>query len=72
MSDTLQRTAVCHDTGDGTGEVIIHLSLDNLGAMNFDLGDPLSIVLVNRLIVANPYPGHRLEVLRLLSARSRR
>ena len=44
----------CQDPGDGSGDVIIDLSPDVLAAMNVDLGDSLSIELIDGSIVLKP------------------
>jgi antitoxin ChpS len=54
MSEAMQTTVVCHDPGDGSGDVIIDLPPDVLAAINVGLGDSLSIELVNGEIVLRP------------------
>ena len=42
------------DPGDGSGDVIIDLPSDDLGAVNVGAGDSLSIELVNEAILLRP------------------
>lgn len=54
MNESLQMTVVCQDSGDGSGDVIIDLPPDILIGMNVELGDSLSIELVEGAIVLKP------------------
>ena len=46
MTDSVQRTVKCQNSGDGSGDVVIDLSSDVFAAMNITLGDLLTIELV--------------------------
>lgn len=50
----MRTTVKCQDPGDGSGDVIIDLPSDLLESMNLDLGDSLSIELVEGAIVLRP------------------
>lgn len=54
MSKSVQTTVKCQDPGDGSGDVIIELPSDLLESMNLDIGDSLSIELVDGAIVLRP------------------
>lgn len=54
MSDALPTTLICRDPGDSSGDIIIDLPPDILAAMGVDLGDFLSIELVEGSIVLKP------------------
>lgn len=54
MSESVRTTVKCQDPGDGSGDVIIDLPSDLLESMNLDLGDSLSIELVEGAIVLRP------------------
>ncbi|KFE52125.1 AbrB/MazE/SpoVT family DNA-binding domain-containing protein [Pseudomonas syringae] len=54
MSESVQMTVRCQDSGDGSGDLIIDLPPDVLAAMNVGLGDSLSIELVDGSIVLKP------------------
>ncbi|WP_241507420.1 hypothetical protein [Pseudomonas sp. AFG_SD02_1510_Pfu_092] len=47
MSKPVSTTVKCQDPGDGSGDVIIDLPQDVLKALNVELGDLLSVELVN-------------------------
>lgn len=50
----MRKTVKCQDPGDGSGDVIIDLPSDLLEIMDLDLGDSLSIELVDGAIVLRP------------------
>ncbi|WP_133752706.1 AbrB/MazE/SpoVT family DNA-binding domain-containing protein [Pseudomonas sp. LP_7_YM] len=54
MSESSRTTVECQDPGDGSGDVIINLPSHLLESKNFNLGDSLSIELVNGAIVLKP------------------
>lgn len=54
MSESVRTVVTCQDPGDGSGDVIIDLPSDILQSMNLNLGDLLSIELVNGAIVLKP------------------
>lgn len=54
MSDSVRRTVICQDPGDGSGDVIIDLPADVLAEMNLGLGDLLTIERVDGSIVLKP------------------
>ena len=54
MSEYVPTTVQCQDPGDGSGDVIIDLPSALLENMNLDLGDSLSIELVDGVIVLKP------------------
>lgn len=54
MTQSVRAIAKCQDPGDGSGDVIIDLPPDVLAVINVDLGDSLSIELVNGAIVLKP------------------
>ncbi|TFB37870.1 AbrB/MazE/SpoVT family DNA-binding domain-containing protein [Pseudomonas sp. F01002] len=54
MNEFVQTTVKCQDSGDGSGDVIIDLPSELLASMNLNLGDSLSIELVNGAIVLRP------------------
>ncbi|WP_122346504.1 MULTISPECIES: AbrB/MazE/SpoVT family DNA-binding domain-containing protein [Pseudomonas syringae group] len=54
MSDSVRRTVICQDPGDGSGDVIIDLPPDVLVEMNVGLGDLLTIARVDGEIVLKP------------------
>ena len=54
MSEFSRPSVICQDPGDGSGIVIIDLPSDLLESMNLDLGDSLSIELVNGTILLRP------------------
>lgn len=54
MSDALPTTLICRDPGDSSGDIIIDLPPEILAAMGVDLGDFLSIELVDGSIVLKP------------------
>lgn len=54
MSEYARKTLKCRDPGDGGGDVFIDLPSDLLEIMNLDLGDSLSIELVDGGIVLKP------------------
>jgi len=54
MNESVLTIVKCQDPGDGSGDVIIDLSPDVLAAMNVDLGDSLSIELIDGSIVLKP------------------
>ena len=59
MSESVPTTVQCQDPGDGSGDVIIDLPSALLESMNLDLGDSLSIELVDGVIVLTPIrDGH--------------
>jgi antitoxin ChpS len=54
MSEYARKTVKCQDPGDGSGDVIIDLPSDLFEIMNLDLGDSLSVELVDGAIVLKP------------------
>jgi antitoxin ChpS len=54
MSEPVRTNVTCQDPGDGSGDVIIDLPSGTLESMNLNLGDLLSIELVNGAIVLKP------------------
>ena len=53
MSDT-NRTAVCHDADDGSGDLIVEIPPEVLEAMGLWLGDKLNLELVGKDLVLTP------------------
>ena len=53
MSDT-DRTAVCHDAGDGSGDLIVEIPPEVLEAMGLRLGDKLNLELAGKDLVLIP------------------
>lgn len=54
MSESVRTIVKCQDADDGGGDAIINLPPNVLEAMNVELGDSLSIELVNGEIVLRP------------------
>jgi antitoxin ChpS len=54
MSAPVRTTVKCQDPGDSSGDVIIDFLPDVLAAMTVDLGDLLTIELVDGSIVPRP------------------
>ena len=54
MDDSVRRTVICQDPGDGSGDVIIDLPPDVLAELNVGLGDLLTIERVDGSIVLKP------------------
>lgn len=54
MSESVRTTVKCQDPDDGSEDVIIDLPPEILAALNVDLGDLLSIELVEGSIVIKP------------------
>jgi antitoxin ChpS len=54
MREPTRTTVKCQDPGDGSGDVIIDLPSHLLESMNLNLGDSLSIELLNLAIVLRP------------------
>lgn len=50
-------TVRCTDTGDGTGEAIVDLPPQLLSQLGLDIGDTLTIELVNGVLVLHPVRG---------------
>jgi len=48
------RTAVCHDAGDGSGDLIVEIPPEVLEAMELRLGDKLNLELVGKDLVLTP------------------
>ncbi|MBH3471349.1 AbrB/MazE/SpoVT family DNA-binding domain-containing protein [Pseudomonas putida] len=64
MSKPVSTTVKCQDPGDGSGDVIIDLPQDVLKALKVELGDLLSVELVNGPIELRPIraaagPSHK-------------
>jgi len=53
MSDT-NKTAVCHDAGDCSGDLIVEIPPEVLEAMGLRLGDKLNLELVGKDLVLTP------------------
>ncbi|MFJ4256836.1 AbrB/MazE/SpoVT family DNA-binding domain-containing protein [Pseudomonas monteilii] len=54
MNESLQTTVKCQDAGDGSGDVIIDLPDDILESMGLNIGDALTIELIDGSIVLKP------------------
>ncbi|MEF9896761.1 MAG: AbrB/MazE/SpoVT family DNA-binding domain-containing protein [Pseudomonas sp.] len=54
MSELVSATVICKDPGDGSGDIIIDLPPSVLESMNLDIGDLLTIELVEGAIVLKP------------------
>lgn len=54
MSEAMDTTVVCQDSGDCSGDVIIDLHPDILKALTISLGDSLSIELGDRSLILKP------------------
>ncbi|MFJ4455024.1 AbrB/MazE/SpoVT family DNA-binding domain-containing protein [Pseudomonas sp. NPDC089392] len=54
MNESVRITVKCQDPGDGSGDVIIDLPADILECMGLNIGDSLSIELVDESIVLKP------------------
>lgn len=54
MSELVSATVICQDPGDGSGDIIIDLPPSVLESMNLDIGDSLTIELVEGAIVLKP------------------
>lgn len=53
MSDT-NRTWVCHDAGNGSGDLIVEIPQEVLDAMELRIGDKLNLELVGEDLVLTP------------------
>ena len=53
MCDT-NRIAVCHDAGDGSGDLIVEIPSEVLEATGLRLGDKLNLELVGKDLVLTP------------------
>lgn len=53
MSDT-NKTAVFHDAGDGSGDLIVEIPPEVLEAMELRIGDKLNLELVGEDLVLTP------------------
>jgi antitoxin ChpS len=54
MTQSARTTVKCQDPGNGSGDGIVDLPPDILKEMNLDVGDKLSIELVDSVIVLRP------------------
>lgn len=54
MNESVRTTVKCQDPGDGTGDVIIDLPDDILERIGLNVGDSLSIELIDGSIVLKP------------------
>lgn len=54
MTESIRATVTCQDPGDGSGDVIIDLPSDAIRAMGVDIGDLLSIEMIEGAIVLKP------------------
>jgi hypothetical protein len=54
MTESIHTTVKCQDPGDGSGDVIIDLPSDVLKVLGVDIGDLLSIEMVEGSIVLKP------------------
>lgn len=57
MNESARAIVKCQDAGDGTGDVIVELPDDILESMGLNIGDSLSIELVDGVIVLTPIGG---------------
>lgn len=54
MNNSVRKTVRCQDPGDGSGDVIIDLPDDILESMGLNMGDFLTIELIDGSIVLKP------------------
>lgn len=54
MNESVRTTVKCQDAGDGSGDVIIDLPDDIVESMALNVGDLLSIELIDGSIVLKP------------------
>lgn len=57
MNESARAIVKCQDAGDGTGDVIVELPADILKSIGLNIGDSLSIELVDGTIVFTPVVG---------------
>jgi antitoxin component of MazEF toxin-antitoxin module len=48
------RAAVCHDAGDGSGDLIVEIPPSIISAMGLQIGDKLDLQIVDGVLVLTP------------------
>lgn len=48
-------TAVCHDAGDGSGDLLIEIPPSIIQAMGLRIGDSVELEIVDGLLVLTPF-----------------
>jgi antitoxin ChpS len=48
------RTAVCHDAGDGSGDLIVEIPPSILSEMGLQIGDKVELEIVDGALVVTP------------------
>jgi antitoxin ChpS len=54
MATQVSRTAICHDAGDGSGDLIVQIPPEVIDAMGLRYGDKLELELVDGALVLTP------------------
>jgi hypothetical protein len=49
------RTAICHDAGDGSGDLIVEIPPLVISAMRLRIGDKVKLEIVDGVLVLTPF-----------------